>query len=317
MLRPPVAILQVALISASAGIAARQRRKTSLWLRVRQRPLSPGDNYHCRMMNSRNLGFHLHRIAWSVVTEELSRGQITPADPWLDSGDPWEDPEGSESQRRTGCLELLYVYTRMIRILQRRIDWTVNEAIATGASYGDIASVCGTSRQAARQRWVRRRQRGDVRTMRPVMGLVGVGWDGVWPDGPPQNVKVRLVGGPRDGSTTIVKPGQISRMEMLQQPGSGSAEARIARYVPTDDDQSVYTFDGLETAPIRSPSADSRGPKPRVYEIATEFGVKSKEVMAKLQAMGEFVRSASSTVEPDALRELWEHFAAREVKPDT
>jgi len=121
------------------------------------------------MMNSRNLGFHLHRIAWSVVSDELSRGINKPADPWADALD---DPDGaSESARRTGCLHLLYVYTRMIKILQRRIDWTVNEALATGASYGDIANACGVSRQAARQRWVRRRRRRNVRTLRPVMGL--------------------------------------------------------------------------------------------------------------------------------------------------
>ena len=36
--------------------------------------------------------------------------------------------------------------------------------------------------------------------------------------------------------------------------------------------------------------------KVRVYELAKEFGVESKAVMAKLQEMGEFVRSASSTI---------------------
>ena len=38
--------------------------------------------------------------------------------------------------------------------------------------------------------------------------------------------------------------------------------------------------------------------KVRVYELAKELGVESKVVMTKLQEMGEFVRSASSTVEP-------------------
>ena len=37
--------------------------------------------------------------------------------------------------------------------------------------------------------------------------------------------------------------------------------------------------------------------KVRVYELARELGVESKVVLAKLQDMGEFVRSASSTVE--------------------
>jgi len=36
--------------------------------------------------------------------------------------------------------------------------------------------------------------------------------------------------------------------------------------------------------------------KVRVYELAKEFGVESKAVMVKLNEMGEFVRSASSTI---------------------
>ena len=44
--------------------------------------------------------------------------------------------------------------------------------------------------------------------------------------------------------------------------------------------------------------------KVRVYELAKELGVESKVVMTKLQEMGEFVRSASSTVEPPVVRRL-------------
>jgi len=44
--------------------------------------------------------------------------------------------------------------------------------------------------------------------------------------------------------------------------------------------------------------------KVRVYELAKEMGVESKVVMAKLQELGEFVRSASSTVEAPVVRKL-------------
>jgi translation initiation factor IF-2 len=44
--------------------------------------------------------------------------------------------------------------------------------------------------------------------------------------------------------------------------------------------------------------------KVRVYELAKELGVESKTVMAKLNELGEFVRSASSTVEPPVVRKL-------------
>jgi translation initiation factor IF-2 len=46
--------------------------------------------------------------------------------------------------------------------------------------------------------------------------------------------------------------------------------------------------------------------KVRVYELAKELGVESKVVMTKLQELGEFVRSASSTVEAPVVRKLRE-----------
>ena len=46
--------------------------------------------------------------------------------------------------------------------------------------------------------------------------------------------------------------------------------------------------------------------KIRVYELAKELGVESKTVLSMLKDMGEFVRSASSTVEPPVERRLKE-----------
>ena len=50
--------------------------------------------------------------------------------------------------------------------------------------------------------------------------------------------------------------------------------------------------------------------KVRVYELAKELGVESKVVVAKLQEMGEFVRSASSTIEAPVVRRLREAYPA-------
>ena len=50
--------------------------------------------------------------------------------------------------------------------------------------------------------------------------------------------------------------------------------------------------------------------KVRVYELAKELGIESKVVVTKLQELGEFVRSASSTVEPPVVRKLRETFPA-------
>jgi translation initiation factor IF-2 len=61
--------------------------------------------------------------------------------------------------------------------------------------------------------------------------------------------------------------------------------------------------------------------KARVHELAKELGVTSKEVLARLSQQGEFVKSASSTVEAPVARRLRESFggakpAADKVKAD-
>ncbi|WP_197519314.1 translation initiation factor IF-2 N-terminal domain-containing protein, partial [Mycobacterium sp. E2327] len=48
--------------------------------------------------------------------------------------------------------------------------------------------------------------------------------------------------------------------------------------------------------------------KARVHELAKELGVSSKEVLARLNEQGEFVKSASSTVEAPVARRLRESF---------
>ena len=55
--------------------------------------------------------------------------------------------------------------------------------------------------------------------------------------------------------------------------------------------------------------------KVRVYELAKELGVESKVIMTKLQEMGEFVRSASSTVEPPVVRKLRSELPADGAAP--
>ncbi|HKJ11687.1 MAG TPA: translation initiation factor IF-2 [Ornithinimicrobium sp.] len=47
--------------------------------------------------------------------------------------------------------------------------------------------------------------------------------------------------------------------------------------------------------------------KVRVYELAKELGVESKQLLAHLKEQGEFVRSASSTIEPPVVRKIREN----------
>ncbi|MCB0917058.1 MAG: translation initiation factor IF-2 [Actinobacteria bacterium] len=51
--------------------------------------------------------------------------------------------------------------------------------------------------------------------------------------------------------------------------------------------------------------------KVRVYELAKELGLESKDVLDKLNDMGEFARSASSTVEPPVARRLRESMGVK------
>jgi hypothetical protein len=292
------------------------------------------------MANSRHLGLQLHQIAWSAVTHERIGPGIEPAD-------PWERFEGSLQECRVGSLKLLRVYSQMITVLQRRVDLTIKEALATGSNYGEIAEACGVSRQAIRQRWLRREERSQWTSVRlgspPPESGPPEGWTS---DGqPPRSVKVRLAGGPRDGDWDRVLPGHVSRFA-VQDPSADpiGSVSLIAWYVPSEDDSGVYVFAGVESydqpgptdqayaeeaaagsaaeystprvptsaaSMSTGPNRGGRAAKPLVRELAAEFGVESKVVMAKLQEMGEFVRSASSTVERPVARRLREEFAAR------
>ncbi|MBC7559162.1 MAG: translation initiation factor IF-2 N-terminal domain-containing protein, partial [Dermatophilaceae bacterium] len=53
--------------------------------------------------------------------------------------------------------------------------------------------------------------------------------------------------------------------------------------------------------------------KVRVYELAKELGVESKTLLNHLKEQGEFVRSASSTIEPPVVRKVRESFPAEQA----
>ena len=55
--------------------------------------------------------------------------------------------------------------------------------------------------------------------------------------------------------------------------------------------------------------------QPRVHEFAKEVGVPSKEVIAKLKEMGEFVKSSSSTLNPMVLKKLRAAYPAKQPAP--
>jgi hypothetical protein len=209
------------------------------------------------------LDTQLREIAWTQASRRWEPpGSVVPADP--------RDYDASDEERLAGCLGLLHSYTHMVKILQRRIDLTVDAALAHGASYGQIAAVCGVSRQAVRQRRLRHDQQTQPRRVQPTAT-------------------------PSDQQTGTGHAGRTapSTHQALQAPN----EAATPR----------------ERRPRRA------GAKFRVYELAKEFGVESKVILARLNGMGEFVRSASSTVEPSLIRRLRDEFASsarRDLRDD-
>jgi hypothetical protein len=256
------------------------------------------------------LASQLHEIAWSAV-------QGPAADPWADAG-------GTREERRAGSLQLLAVYSQLIKVLQRRIDLTIKDALDAGSDYGEIATACGVSRQAVRQRWLRRTAGSrwfEVRRPAPRPG----------DSGQPraheaaQTVLVRLAGGPYDGARDMPSPGEILKYEVDSPPLESSGPVPLlAWYLPSQDDTNVYVFAGVERDAWRMhtgrllPPGGALAKKPRVYQLAAEFGVESKVIMTKLQEMGEFTRSASSTVEHLAAYKLREQFAAQaQCKPSS
>ena len=54
--------------------------------------------------------------------------------------------------------------------------------------------------------------------------------------------------------------------------------------------------------------------KARVHELAKELGVTSKDVLKKLADLGEYVKSASSTVEAPVARKLRDSFPSETAK---
>ena len=54
--------------------------------------------------------------------------------------------------------------------------------------------------------------------------------------------------------------------------------------------------------------------KARVHELAKELGVTSKDVLKKLADLGEYVKSASSTVEAPVARKLRDSFPSDTAK---
>ena len=51
--------------------------------------------------------------------------------------------------------------------------------------------------------------------------------------------------------------------------------------------------------------------KARVHELAKELGLESKALLSWLKENGEFVKSASSTIEPPVARKVREAFPAQ------
>ena len=282
-LRPPGSLAHRTPVRKHLAISAGDRGGSlmifeifdNLYCHMRQHKLF----YARYMATSRVLDTQLHEMAWSIASR--SRPGVSPAEPW---DYDYEYPAKVE-ERRAGCLALLRVYTHMIKVLQRRIDLAVKEALSLDANYGDIATACGVSRQAARQRWLRHREQYE----------------------PP---KVRLTGGPHDGEERErPRPGEEIIVTLWE--AGPSRPSGYATYVPGSEDPSTYIFTGSQDYGWETADTQSQRPeKIRVYQLAKECSVESQVIMSKMRDMGEYVISASSIVEPTIAEKLRAHFRA-------
>ena len=251
------------------------------------------------------LASRVHEIAWSAVHGPA-------ADPWTGIG-------GTRVERRSGSLQLLALYSQLVKVLQRRIDLTMKDALDAGSDYGEIGAACGVSRQAIRQRWLR--HGADPRwfeARRPAPRPGDQAGRQPRPGEAQPAVLVRLAGGPYHGARNMLPPGEVLKCEADSPPsGSSGPVPLLAWYLPSQDDANVYVFAGVERDAWRMrtgrllPPGGAFAKKPRVYQLAAEFGVPSKVIMAKLQEMGEFIRSASSTVDHLAAYQLRQQFTAQ------
>jgi hypothetical protein len=268
------------------------------------------------------------------------------------------------------ALALLQACTEMIADLQQTADAAAARAHAKGASYAEIGTVRGTSRQAARQRHQKRlaeqkerreawqAPRQDERWPPPSLRLRALA--GQW--------TVTLSGGPLDSQILRVPVGDDAYPFVGYTDVFGRRQPRHARYSPAKPGDNRYQFTGeffigtLDASgaaarerertvgasgktsqpattyrpgptgglpsstpspppqPHAAPSSPRQphpGPVRRVHELAAELSVDSKTVLATLQSIGAFVKSASSTVDAATAHRLRHELRSRTARTAT
>ena len=103
-------------------------------------------------------------------------------------------------------------------------------------------------------------------------------------------VLVRLAGGPYDGARDMPFAGEILKYEADSPPSESSGPVPLlAWYVPSQDDANVYVFAGVERDAWRMhtglllPPGGAQAKKPRVYELAAEFGSRARSSWTSLR----------------------------------
>ncbi|SRR6266851_560592 len=158
---------------------------------------------------------------------------------------------------------------------RRRIDLTIKDALDAGSDYGEIATACGVSRQAIRQRWLQRTAGSrwfEVWRPSPRPG----GQVGVRPHAhePARAVCVRLADGPHDGAREMAFPGEVLRYEADSPPSESSGSVPLlAWYAPSRDDANVYVFAGVERDAWRMYTGRLLGSGPH-FVMATDLGLR-------------------------------------------
>src|SRR6266542_5641324 len=122
---------------------------------------------------------------------------------------------------------------------------------------------------------------------------------------------------PPRGSTSGYHQSATSRPPS-RQPGRCPAHPSIRAALPTNGSPVAMAACRNEVSNARAYCWDPRSPsagghpvpgKSRVHELAKELGVTSQQVLATLAALGEFVKSASSTIEAPVADRIRQRYA--------
>lgn len=167
--------------------------------------------------------------------------------------------------RKADYLAVLRAAHMVLTTVEAIAHTYTGDALHLGVDFSEIGATAGISRQAARQRYLRRRAKRTV----------------------------RLAGGPRDGAERTITG--LTREIRCASIGRWEDDAVESVYRVKFGSPEVFEFDHYEDSKGRA--FTEWDPRPRVHQLARFWDVKSPTVLAEVRGIAPGVRTPSSRVE--------------------